>query len=523
MLGATYIQRHPRTGGYWFRRRVPDHLRPIIGRREIIKTLGTKCLAEAKRLSRPYADATDDLFDEALGRLADGASNPVAPESSGTLAHEGDQSWVRQFIDQRVSGGQGIVVDVAADDDHPAPNDPPIDPENAPQEPSKAQVVAPMPPHATMVPQIILPPQRIATVRDVFDRYLSEFDRRPRTEQAWRRHVEMFLELSGLSWETNIHTVNDAHVEDFILALRKLPARRQGAKFNKLTLAQMIDKFGAIPDVPKLDQRSINVKVDALRAVFYYAQRHKYRLDNPFVGKVSKRAAKRVKPKPRLPFDDDELTTIFGSELFQMPPHQWEGKQWLAVIALYTGARMEEIGQLRVGDLRIRHGITYLAITMVEPDDRDDLPEKSLKTAGSEREIPVHPVLIKLGLNRHVQRMKAIGESRMFPDLRANGGEVTAAYSKWFGRFLTKLGITSPQKVFHSFRHTFKDGCRNSGVPREIAEVLMGHAGRTVGDSYGVGYHIDVLVQQLAKVTYGLGIENRQCGHAVEPFQASPS
>ena len=74
MLGATYVQRHPRTGGYWFRRRVPDHLRPIIGRREITKTLGTKSLAEAKRLSRPYADATDDLFDEALGRLGNGAS-----------------------------------------------------------------------------------------------------------------------------------------------------------------------------------------------------------------------------------------------------------------------------------------------------------------------------------------------------------------------------------------------------------------------------------------------------------------
>lgn len=69
MLGATYVQRHPRTGGYWFRRRVPDHLRPIIGRREITKTLGTKCLSEAKRLSRPYADATDDLFDEAQERL----------------------------------------------------------------------------------------------------------------------------------------------------------------------------------------------------------------------------------------------------------------------------------------------------------------------------------------------------------------------------------------------------------------------------------------------------------------------
>jgi integrase len=487
MLGATYVKRHPRTGGYYFRRRVPDHLKPTIGTVEIIRSLATKSLDEAKRRSRTLADATDALFDEAEGR-----------DSSGETVSQ-PAGWHSEFIAkwlESVSGRHGDAV--------PAPIVVSLPPEASapPPEPSPPSVQQ-LPPQ----PQPILPPQRIATVRDVFDRYLSEFDRRTRTEQAWRRHVDMFLELSGLTWETNIHTVSDAHVEDFILALRKLPSRRQGAKFKKLTLMQIIDRFGAAVDVPKLDQRSINVKVDALRAVFYYAQRHKYRTDNPFVGKVSKRAAKRVKPKPRLPFDADELAMIFGSDIFQMPPHQWEGKQWLAVIALYAGARMEEIGQLRVGDYRVRHGIPYFAITTVENDDGDDQPEKSLKTAGSEREIPVHPVLIKLGLTRHVQRMKAIGEKRMFPGISGNGGEITASYSKWFGRFLTKLGITSPQKVFHSFRHTFKDGCRNSGVPREIAEVLMGHAGRTVGDSYGDGYRIDVLAEHIGKVRFNISLE----------------
>lgn len=485
MLGATYVQRHPRTGGYWFRRRVPDHLRPVIGRREITKTLATKSLDEAKRRSRTLADATDALFDEAEGR-----------EGSGETVSQA-AGWHSEFIANWLEGASGRRGDAAPAS---APIIVTLPPEASapPPEPSPPSVQQ-LPPQ----PQPILPQQRIATVREVFDRYLSEFDRRTRTEQAWRRHVEMFLELSGLTWETNIHTVNDAHVEDFILALRKLPSRRQGAKFKKLTLMQMIDRFGAAIDVPKLDQRSINVKVDALRAVFYYAQRHKYRSDNPFVGKVSKRAAKRVKAKPRLPFDAEELATIFGSDIFQMPPHQWEGKQWLAVIALYTGARMEEIGQLRVGDYRVRQGITYFAITTVEYDDGDDLPEKSLKTAGSEREIPVHPILIKLGLTRHVQRMIAIGEFRIFPDIRGNGAEVTAAYSKWFGRFLTKLGITSSQKVFHSFRHTFKDACRNGGVPREIAEVLMGHAGRTVGDSYGSGFSLETLHSEIKKVSYG--------------------
>lgn len=68
MLGATDVKRHPRTGGYHFRRRVPDHLKPTIGAVEIIWSPGTTCLSVANRLSRPLAGATDALFDEAVGR-----------------------------------------------------------------------------------------------------------------------------------------------------------------------------------------------------------------------------------------------------------------------------------------------------------------------------------------------------------------------------------------------------------------------------------------------------------------------
>jgi hypothetical protein len=71
MLGATYIQRHPKTGGYWFRRRVPDHLRAVIGQREITRSLSTKSLSEAKLRSRPLANATDELFIQASARVAE--------------------------------------------------------------------------------------------------------------------------------------------------------------------------------------------------------------------------------------------------------------------------------------------------------------------------------------------------------------------------------------------------------------------------------------------------------------------
>ena len=61
--------KHPKTGIYWLRRRVPDRLRQVVGKLEIKKSLGTKDATEAKRL---HAAALLDL-DEAWARLTLGA------------------------------------------------------------------------------------------------------------------------------------------------------------------------------------------------------------------------------------------------------------------------------------------------------------------------------------------------------------------------------------------------------------------------------------------------------------------
>ena len=40
-------------------------------------------------------------------------------------------------------------------------------------------------------------------------------------------------------------------------------------------------------------------------------------------------------------------------------------------------------------------------------------------------------------------------------------------------------------KTFHSFRHTFKRGCREAGISEEIHHALTGHSGGGVGRAYG--------------------------------------
>ena len=45
-----HAPKHPKTGIYRLRKRVPDDLRPIVGKQEEKRSLGTRDSAEAKRL-----------------------------------------------------------------------------------------------------------------------------------------------------------------------------------------------------------------------------------------------------------------------------------------------------------------------------------------------------------------------------------------------------------------------------------------------------------------------------------------
>jgi integrase len=40
-------------------------------------------------------------------------------------------------------------------------------------------------------------------------------------------------------------------------------------------------------------------------------------------------------------------------------------------------------------------------------------------------------------------------------------------------------------RVFHSFRHSFKDGLRAAAVGEDLNDALTGHSNASVGRSYG--------------------------------------
>ena len=75
--------------------------------------------------------------------------------------------------------------------------------------------------------------------------------------------------------------------------------------------------------------------------------------------------------------------------------------------------------------------------------------------------------------------------TRLFPALVEYRGRYTKNWSRWWGRWLTKLGLTDTALTFHSFRHTFIAELRRLKCNISIMKELIGHEQTDVTSQYG--------------------------------------
>nr|WP_157033529.1 site-specific integrase [Belnapia moabensis] len=159
---------------------------------------------------------------------------------------------------------------------------------------------------------------------------------------------------------------------------------------------------------------------------------------------------------------------------------------WMARIALYTGARLDEICQLVKRDIVVVDGIPCFDI------HADAEVGRTVKTQGSVRKVPIHRQLITDGF---LDWMESRPTERLF--------SVDAdAMSKRMARRIDGA-LPGSGKVFHEFRHTFKDGCRDGGVAEEFHDRLTGHTAKSVGRTYG-SYSMRTLKAKIDLVTFGI-------------------
>lgn len=330
----------------------------------------------------------------------------------------------------------------------------------------------------------------------VYEKWKLERRPPPKTASDFYAFVRRFIELHG---DLPVTAITKRHIVAFKDAMLRFPARPSG-ELAKMTVPRALEVTASDASIRLLSPRTVNDKaLGAVSAILGYAADNALLEANP-ASRV-KVAMGEVKEDSRLSYELEHLRVIFRFPIFGEGARPkgggGEAAKWLPLLGLFTGARLEEIGQCAVADCKEEAGIPYLDLRIVEAG-------KKRKRNTSRRKVPVHPELIRLGFLAYVEERRKAGDTRLFPQLKSERTEVTAAWSQWWGRYARKHGITDKRRVFHSFRHSFKDAGRAVPVPGAILDALQGHrSGQGEGANYGsAGYPLKLLATEMAKIQF---------------------
>lgn len=310
--------------------------------------------------------------------------------------------------------------------------------------------------------------------------------------------------MAGQTWTPKTKAEFQAIFDEMIQILGDIPVntlKKGSARKYKETLVQLppnyskkreyqgLSQADIVAQKPKetLSSKTVNKRLQTISALFRWAQKNGYSTDNPFEGMTVKLGVNAV--DRRDPFTDSDLKAIFGSNGFVRFDPKRPNHFWLPMLALFTGARLEELAQLYVDDIAEIDGIRHISINA--------LRDKRLKSISSERKIPIHDYLIDLGFLQFVQSQQKQGRERLFSELTKGRDGYGQSFQKRFGREKKKAGFAKYKKTFHSFRHTFTHELRLRNVEESKLSALLGHKSETVTGLYGKRYDLKQLKEAI--------------------------
>ena len=160
--------------------------------------------------------------------------------------------------------------------------------------------------------------------------------------------------------------------------------------------------------------------------------------------------------------------------------------RWLVALVSDTGMRLAEAAWLSLSDFNLHGDFPFVE---VRPH-----PWRSLKTSASARVIPLSGMALWAA-----QRILQQADTSSYAFPRYNRGSRTcansasAAINKWLKNHVPE-GCT-----MHSFRHSMRDRLRVVQCPADIADQIGGWATDGIGQGYGSGYPIEVLMEWMGK------------------------
>jgi integrase len=194
-------------------------------------------------------------------------------------------------------------------------------------------------------------------------------------------------------------------------------------------------------------------------------------------------AGRKRRPRTRpAGFTDGEAKMILQATLGDHRSSLSRGRQlarrWIPWLCAYTGARVDEMAQLRAEDVTQVDGVWTIHIT----------PEAGGTKSGDARLVAMHPHLIEQGFPLVVKN----ADGPIFYDPSASrGGSGAHPMSKKVGQHIAEwvrkeVGVTDKRvQPNHGWRHRFKTVARECRMIPEIRDYIQGHVPRNEGEGYG--------------------------------------
>ncbi len=513
---------------WWVQIRVPDKLRPRVGKKSIQIALRTSDLNEARRLRWPHVHATKEMFRRALAN---------ENMTSGEIERFAQAEYQRQVTVEKLNIKGDIntaladqISNLAWELEHGPqasvmPDGEVIEPRDPMIEEIEAKTGVTLSDEKREELRTALLRSQIFALDNMLRRRRGEDDapvgllnpavqstnvRRITTTPVYplSEAVSAFLAAKGGDWisktygqvETSLRLFCDHVGDDKDLSevtrldvtnwrerMRRLRPRWASSAASKgLPLDDLLAIHGQGPET--LSDKTLARHLSALHGLFTWVTDTGY-FDGPNPVKVA--GGKSTPRYKRGTFTDSEVAAIFAGWQFETRPrpHSHDNAlPWVAILGAFTGARLEDICGLHVDDVREESGVHYLDI-------------KASKTAAGVRRVPIHSQVIALAFLDYVKSCRG----HLFPSLGKPGvdGKRGTYLGKVFTRHCRAVDIDKPLLGFHYWRKTVGTKLENAGVPELDAARLLGHKVKTM--SYGVysgGPDLGRLAQVVEKIEY---------------------
>ncbi|WP_083849960.1 site-specific integrase [Moritella dasanensis] len=475
---------------YYFRQRIPCDLVQFLNKKEFYFSLQTTILNTAVSMVNELLLKTDNLFKELknvvskadLDKILYGSSTPTRNTANKPV--DADE-WIRATV--TTSDGTSITVEADHNDPLEERESIRIATEQAIQQVSGYSSVK----QATTNISVSL--------GSAIKQYLQSKQDGPEiTTKSYETIKAKILLLSEyFDGGRDIATLKLKDAESFRNILLKLPPNRAKVKkYDGLSLQEIAD-FGDEPQ----SITTVKATLNKCSAFFNWCIKSDIVEKNYFEKLPLSRKTHKDSDERKIWYKND-LNTLFNADIWATGKCKHDYQFWLPLIALHTGARLTEIAQLRVEDIKDMCGIKCFHIN-------EEHKFQKLKNPDSMRYIPIHSALVDLGF---IDFVATKSSGWLFNGLLNKQGEVPrdglgTKASKWFLHHKDKLGIEEP--VFHSFRHTVANEFKQKSVPEQQAMGVLGHKSQSITYArYDKDLNVPLLQETIEQLDFNLYIKN---------------